>query len=344
MDQRARIRPTLLATASAAVLLSGLAGCQIFRSNDDAPTSATAPVATTSDQQAAQDAADEARTLAASGDRAAALAEFERAIAINPELTDAYLGAGDIYRERGDYELAEQRYGEAARIEPQNFDAQYLHGLALQLLDRIDESVRAYLRALTIRPDDFNANLNLASALLQNDEAGQALPYAERAASINPSDGPARVNLGTAYAGMGRHAEAIGQFEAATELMQPTPELLLNLADSYGREARFAEMAGTVRQVIALQPSAEAFERLGSAEFRSRRYQDALAAFTRATQLNAQHYPAHNGIAVCQLNRYVWSERRDTAALDAALAAMRTSLRIEQNQPRILDLLSKYGG
>lgn len=271
-----------------------------------------------------------------------ALREFERAIEINPTMTTAYMGAGDIYRERGDFEGAEKHYGDAARVSPNEFDPNYWHGHALQMLNRITEAVRAYLRALAIRPDDFNANLNLATAYLQLGEDAQAVIYAERAVRINASDGPARVNLGAAYANAGRHGEAIEQYEAAAELMPLTPELLLNLAESLGKVGRHQEMAGTIREVLRQSPSAMAQERLGSALFRMREYDDAIEAFRGATRMDPNHYPAWNGIGVCLLNRYVWSNKSDLVALDEARNALRRSLQIERNQPRIAELLTRY--
>ncbi|HZW10538.1 MAG TPA: tetratricopeptide repeat protein [Phycisphaerales bacterium] len=271
-----------------------------------------------------------------------ALREFERAIEINPTLTTAYMGAGDIYRERGDFESAEVQYREAVRTAPNEFDPNYWHGHALQMLNRITEAVRAYLRALAIRPEDFNANLNLATAYLQLGENAQAVIYAERAVRINPDDGPAHVNLGAAYANAGRHGEAIEQYEIAAELMPLGPELLLNLAESQGKVGRYAEMAGTINEVIRQQPTAPAYERLGSALFRMGRYDDALAAFHESARADERHYPAWNGIGVCLLNRYVWSGRSDLASLDEARDALRRSLQIERDQPRIAELLTRY--
>lgn len=283
------------------------------------------------------------QALAAQGLDRLALAEFERAIAINPELTVAYMGAADIYRRQGDYEAAERHYGSAARLEPRNFDAQYFHALTLQLLDRIAEAIRAYLRALSIRPNDFDANLNLATAYLQAGEPAQALPYAERARSLQPGSGPARVNLGAIYAALDRHEEAVIEFQQAAELLEHTPELLLNLADSLGRTGRYAEMANTLTRLLEIDPqSAIGYERLGSAQFRLGQYDEALASFRRATELDPEHYPAYNGVGVCRLNAYLWSNKTDRAALRDAQAAFRRSLQINQNQPRIKELLTRY--
>jgi len=286
---------------------------------------------------------DRAEALARAGSLDAALELFERAIERNPELSPAYVGAGDVYRQRGDYSQAERRYAKAVELEPQSFDAQFKHATSLQWLERFTEAVRAYLRALTIRPRDFDANLNLASTYLQMGEPEQSLVYARRAVQIDPDSGPARANLGSVYAALDRHGAAVAEYQQAAELMDLTPELLLNLADSLSRSGRHAEAIGTLTQAIRLEPTPEAFERLGAARFRMRSYDEALAAFDRSIKLDANHYPAINGLAVCYLNKYLWSQRQDKESRDEAVRLLRRSLRINPDQARIVELLRRYG-
>jgi tetratricopeptide (TPR) repeat protein len=333
MNSRTPLVLTLLIPLAA----SGITGCRGLGSSGESRRSESARADARS-----VEAVDLAGRLRDEGLIDQALREFERAIEINPTLTTAYMGAGDIYREQGDYTSAERRYAEAARIAPNEFDPNYWHGHTLQMLNRITEAVRAYLRALAIRPDDFRANLDLATAYLQLGEDAQAVIYAERAVRIDGTNGPARVNLGAAYANAGRHGEAIEQYEAAAELMPLTPELLLNLAESMGKVGRYEEMAGTIREVLRQRPSATAHERLGSALFRLKDYDGALEAFRAATSADERHYPAWNGIGVCLLNRYLWSDKADLRALDEARNALRRSLQIERNQPRIAELLTRY--
>jgi tetratricopeptide (TPR) repeat protein len=271
-----------------------------------------------------------------------ALAEFEKAIEINPKLTVAYLGAGDIYRQRGDYASAEKRYRAAAGLEPTNFQAQYLHALSLQLLDRFDEAVRAYLRALAIRPDDFNANLNLGTAYLQLGEPREGLPYAQKAIVLNAKNGPARTNLGAIYSALDRHAEAVVEFQQAAELTELTGPLLLNLANSLGRVGRYEEMVNTLEQLTKTEPTANAYERLGAGLFRLRRYDESLDAYRKAIEIDPNHYPALNGVGVCLMNQWIWSNQTDQAARTEALAAWRRSLQVESNQPKILELVGRY--
>ncbi|MFG0273655.1 MAG: tetratricopeptide repeat protein [Phycisphaerales bacterium] len=284
-----------------------------------------------------------AESLTEEGRYEDALRELAMAIRENPTLTTAHLEMGDIYRTLGDYPAAEIAYRNAATQEPENFDAQYNHAITLQVLNRLAEAVRAYLRALEIRPYDTEANLNIATAYLQLEEARQALPYGRRAVALDPANGPARVNLGAILSALGRHDEAVTEYQAAAERMELTAPLLLNLADSLGKAGRYREMATTLTQLVEIEPSAQAHERLGFALFRLGRYEDALDAFRASAQMDSTHYPAFNGIGVCLLNDWLVGGQTDEATRRAAIEALRRSVRINRAQPRVVDLLARYG-
>lgn len=336
MNAHATLTRAIAAAATASLLTLTLAGCA--SSTASRPTSATA-----AESAGASTRVQEASRLRQEGDINAALAELTMAIRDNPELTPAYMMLGEIHREQGDYQAAESAYREATELEPSNFDALYSHALVLQLLDRLVESVQQYLQALRIQPNDHAANLNLATAYLSLDEPGQALRFAQRAVRIRPEDGPSRVNLGAVYAAQGLHAEAVREYEAAAEYMDPTPELLLNMADSLGKIGRHREMAITLERLIEIEPSSQAWERLGSARFRLREYEAALSCFRRAADLDPRHYPALNGVGVCLLNQYLLDNKRDNTVKAEALNAFRRSLQVREDQPRIKELLTRYG-
>jgi tetratricopeptide (TPR) repeat protein len=279
----------------------------------------------------------------ASGELDQALRELERAIAFNPKFTLAYIESGDIYLEMAEYDLAERQFSLAVRSEPRNFMAQYRHGQVLHQLGRLEESNRAYLRALSIRPGNFDANLGISIVLLEMGRAEQALPYGQRAVKSEPPSGRARMNLGTVYAALDRHEEAIIEYQQAGELMDaPTPGLLLNMAESLNQLQRYAEMVGALEQLVRIAPDAIAYERLGSGLFRLRRYDESLAAFRKSADYDPNHFPAYNGIAVCELNQYLWSTKTDAGARERAVEAMRKSLRLDRKQPRIVELLRRY--
>ena len=284
----------------------------------------------------------QAKELRGAGRDDEALALLTRAIEANPTLTVAHLEAAEIYEEHGDFDAAERSFGTAAQQEPSNFNAQFGHGRSLHLLNRIAEAVRAYLLALAVQPNNFDANLALATAYLQIDGPSQALPYAQRAVQINASNGPARANLGSVYSQLGRHRDAVEQYQAAAELMELSPSLLMNLAESLGKIERYDEMVNTLDIANRLKPSAPAWERIGFAHFKMKRFDESMNAFRQAITIDDSHYPALNGLGVCLLNRYLLSNKQDATALSESMTNLRKSLRINNRQPRIVDLIARY--
>jgi tetratricopeptide (TPR) repeat protein len=346
---------TLRLIAGVAVIAAALGGCQsLDRKNK--PKAATKEVAQAREQakvvnKQAQGVATPP-TAVGSTEKGAALLEeglykeavvqFEKAIADNPLFAPAFLGAGNAHYKLDNKPAAEKNFGRAAQLEPGNFDAQFMHGVVLQELNKYDQAIRAFNRALEIKPADFAANLNLGTAYLQVEEPQEALPFVQKAVEIKPEDGVARTNLGAVYAALNKHEEAITEWNQASELMKLSPKLLLNMADSYNRLQQWDEMVSTLDEVVKLEPSATAYERLGAGLFRQKQYDQALEAFVRAVELDANHFPAHNGVGVTLLHRWLSSGQQDTAAHNDAMRALRKSLQLEKNQPRVLELLTRY--
>lgn len=337
------LRAPLIAGALCVILAGCSSRAQRVSQSEPRPATATSSAVSDPGARPTEAVVEKAQELVDLGREEEAIRLLALAIERNPTLTIARVELGDIYREKGDYRSAERTFAEAVRVDPRSFDAQYGHGLVLHLMDRVVEAVRAYLRALAIRPDDVSANLNLSAAYLQLNEPAQALPYAERVVELDPLNGQGRANLGANYSALGRYDEAVREYEAASELMELSPKLLLDMADSLGRINRYEEMANTLRLVIRIDPTAAAYERYGFALFKQRKFNEAEAAFRDSLLADKNHYPAMNGLAVCLLNKYLSGGKSDTALLNQAVDLMRASLRLNTNQPRMVELLSRYG-
>lgn len=331
----------LVRTLAAASLLSAVAagGCG-YPSWTPQRADVNSPAKIKSPDRVAAESVLKGRRLLDQGLEAQALAEFERAIESNPLLVGAQMAAGDIYMKQGDYDMAVLRFGEAARLAPQSYDANYKWGSALQALGQLVDAVRAYLIALAIKPNDPAANMNVGVAYLQLGQAENALPYADKAVKLDPRSAQAHTNLGSVYSALGRHEDAVAEYLQANELMPPSTKLLLNLADSLQKAEQFEQAANTIDQLIKIEPSPAAYERLGTIDFRLRKYDEAQAAFLKAIELDANYYPALNGAGICLLNRFLMD--KDAAARPEALKHLIRSLTLEPNQPRIKGLVEKY--
>jgi len=274
-----------------------------------------------------------------------ALGLFQEILADNPTVTTAYLGMGDIYLIQEDYPKAEPAYGRAAKLEPRNFNAQYGHGLALQMLDRFIEAIRAYHRALTIDPDSVKANLNIATTYLQMNEPQSAVTFLEKAVQLEPANGSVRTNLGAAYERIGRNPEAIEQYSTALELVdrRNSPPLMMNLINVLSHEKRYQEAANTAENLVKMEPTANAYERLGWCWFRLSQFDKSMLAYKEAVKVSNDHWQSYNGIGVNAINTWLLSKKKDEAAEREARDAFRRSLRVNADQPKLIALMSNYG-
>ena len=326
---------SLLLIASMALLLCS---CDLLK-----PLTNTSLVQTTpssEEQLALLDQADEA---SATGNYNEALQLFHQVLQQNPSATEAYIGIGDVYLDQQDYVKAEPVFARAARLEPDNFSAQYGHGVALQMLDRLVDAVRAFHRALTINPSSPEANLQLGTVYLQQRDSKSALNFLARAVELDPSSGPAHLNYAAALQELGSPERAIEQYRAAAELMEPSPELLMNLVTLLAEEKRYREAVNAAQTLVRLDPTAVTYERLGWAYFRLGEYQNSEMAYQEAVNLDPGNYKALNGVGVNALNHWLRTDRISHEAFLKAQEAFRKSLRVNKNQPKVVQLMMKYG-
>jgi len=197
----------------------------------------------------------------------AALVAFS-AIENNDRVTKAWMGMGEIYRQRDDYRKAARRYERVTELEPNNARARYYFGRMQQMLGDVQESVEAYLQTLTLSPEDGPANRALAAAYLQLDQPGQALPYAEAATELQPEQQQAWATLASAYSRTDRYEHAVDAYRRALDAGEPTGSL-------YSAAARVVlwtpESASTRRRSSTTQLTSGRTTRCSSVDTRSRR-------------------------------------------------------------------------
>lgn len=272
----------------------------------------------------------------------AALAAFSLALEENPRLVEAHLGVGQIHLKRENYQTASTSYQNAVNIDPSSYDANYYLGLAKQLLGRIDEAIKAYQQAVAIDPESFNANMNLASALLQSNRPDEALPYANRAIDLNPTVSAAYANVAAAYSLLGRYDEAVQAYRDAMELGTPEEPLLLGLADAHIRLGNYDRAINVLRRLSSDTSSSTVLERLGYAQFKSGKYDDALDTYRTAITGDPKDVALLNGYGVCLMTHYLKTRGEVPEYKKQAITSWRQSLRIDPNQSRITDLITRY--
>ena len=337
-------RPRILLPYAVAVALPlfVLPGCTMQRRDAKPIETEKRPTIVIEPTEAQEPVLADANAKTDAGSYEEALALFNDLLEENPTLVDAHLGVGRTYEKMGDLEKAEPAYARAASLDVENFEAQFGHARVLSGLQRFAEAIRAYHRALVVRPESVEANAGMADAYLKLNQAQEALAFAEKAVELAKDDGEARVRLAVALERVGRNADAIKTYETALELVEPRDGILTSLVNLYADEKRYVEAINTAEELIRIAPCANAYERLGWAQFRVGAYDKSAEAYRKGVELDENHWPSLNGVATNALNRWLQSGRKDEAARQEARTSFQRSIRINPDQPKVVAIMTKY--
>jgi len=143
------------------------------------------------------------------GDLEAAIAEFEEAIALNPESVNAHgnLGIACVQLERFEEGIA--AYQEALKLDPEHADLHYNLGLAYRKAGRPDDAVTAYERAVELAPDMFDAHKNLGLVHADEGRTEEAITALERYLEVRP-DAPDRTEVEQDIAELREQLQSLG--------------------------------------------------------------------------------------------------------------------------------------
>jgi predicted O-linked N-acetylglucosamine transferase (SPINDLY family) len=120
------------------------------------------------------------------GRREEALAEFDRALALNPGNALALLFRGNLLTDAGLFAQALESYDRLLQVAPGYDEAWFRRGLALWHMDRCEGALASYAKALDCNPTRFSAAFNAGTVLLKLERYDEAFAAFEKARALSP--------------------------------------------------------------------------------------------------------------------------------------------------------------
>ncbi|MGH7504373.1 MAG: tetratricopeptide repeat protein, partial [Longimicrobiales bacterium] len=152
-----------------------------------------------------------------SGDPAAGIASYVKALEIRPNDPAILLNLGLAYAQAGDLPHAVEHYRRSIAIDPARSLAHVNLGIALAAMGDSQGAMRAYAAGLDVNPGEALAHFNLGNLHLRAGRTVEAVDAYTRAATADPSLAPAYFNLARAYIVLGRSAAAAEQLRRGLE-------------------------------------------------------------------------------------------------------------------------------
>ena len=194
-----------------------------------------------------------ANALSKAGGKAEAIAEYEKALAASPDHAEAHNNLGYLLASEQRMAEAVVHFEKAIAANPANANAQKNLGMALAQSGRTAEAVGHFEAAIEQKPEDAEAHTDLALALALTGRAGEAARHLEKALAIRPESIEAQVLLGRILASQSDFAKAISHFEEALRLSDGRDAALLDLLGGcYAGVHRMPEAIRAVQRATAL--------------------------------------------------------------------------------------------
>lgn len=247
-----------------------------------------------------------------------AIAEYRKALAINPAFSLAYNSVGYAYRATDSMAEAEQAFRQYIELVPDDPNPYDSYAELLMKLGRFDESIAQYRKALAIDPGFGASYVGIAANHMYAGRHAAAIAEAERYLERGRDDRERRVALSAllhAYVGQGKTDRAL-------EIAGKAHALAAAAGDTATMAADLVTMGDILLEAGRVAPAGQRYGEAHDLVARS-----GLAAAVKEDDTLARHYD----LARVALARHdLPTARRESAAYMEGARARRNDVRIRQ--------------
>ena len=191
----------------------------------------------------------------------------QKAVQLAPDLPDAHISLGEIYKEIG----------------------------------REQESISELQRALQLAPGNADAYRNLAIVLANLGRFQEAESLYKEAVQRRPIDWLAHLHLGLFVRARGRYKEAEAAYRQAMRMTPDNVIVLRNLGTLYRAEGRYPEAREQLSRALEVSKSPILFSAIGVVYYYEHRFQEAISSFDASIEMNSQRFTTWGNLAMaCQ--------------------------------------------
>lgn len=184
---------------------------------------------------------------------AEALAQFQKAVRLDPSSAEAHLNCADAWIGCNDFEAAERSLQRARQLAPRSAVPWVRLGLLYDKQQRWQEAVSAYQSALERDPEEAVAANNLAFHYASRREnLKEALRLAQLAYRKLPQSPNVRDTLAFTYQALGQYEKALPLLERLTREFPQDPQFHYHLALVYQGLNRTRAARASAQQALAL--------------------------------------------------------------------------------------------
>jgi tetratricopeptide (TPR) repeat protein len=220
------------------------------------------------------------------GDMESALLAFERAVEINPTLSESRANLGNIYLKKGKVTQAIREYQAALDINPNDAKTHNNLGNAYMQRGSFGYAVSEYSQAISLDPNFVDGYKNLALVYIKQNRYPRAKMELEKAIYLGLADAGCYSQLGDIYSHTGDLDQAIIQYNKALSIERDFLDAHYGLAICYNKQGKIEDEIWQYKTILDIKPDMlSALVNLGNAYFGQNKYSVAIEQYKKAVIL-----------------------------------------------------------
>jgi tetratricopeptide (TPR) repeat protein len=252
------------------------------------------------------------------GNNKQAQAALERAVEINPSLSESRINLGNIYLQAGRIDEAIGQYKQALRYNPVDGSAHNNLGNAYLKKGLTNDAISQYTQTLKIDPNFIEAYKNLAIAYCQNKIFPMAVEQMKRALILEPKNAALYQQLADIYREKQDYNQAIKDYKTALGYNKQLAESYYGIALCCKALGRPDDEIAGYKMALQIQPNMlAAINDLGNAYFSSKKYDQAIEQYKLAAQIKPDEALIYYNIGAAFSNKNEYAQ-----AIEAYLKAI----------------------
>ena len=254
------------------------------------------------------------------GNYKSAIADYDQALKLKPDLADVYNNRGVaydnqgivydnqgiVYDNQGNFSQAIADFNQALKLKPDDADAYNNRGTAYDNLGNYTQAIADFNQALKRKPDSAEAYILRGIAYGNLGNYTQAIADFNQALKRKPDDADVYSSRGAAYDNLGNYTQAIADFNQALKRKPDDAYAYAMRGSAYTEQNNYIQAIADYNQALKRKPKfAAAYTLRGNAYYNQDNYTQAIADYNQALKFkpdNAEVYNNRGGVYIKQGN------------------------------------------
>jgi serine/threonine protein kinase/Tfp pilus assembly protein PilF len=227
-----------------------------------------------------------------------AIAEFQRAIAVDQNYAPAYAAMGLAYntgfvwknRDKDWVDKAKTACDRALALTPHLAEGHTCLGNVFLSMGRYENAVQEFQRSLDLDHNSDETLSSLATAYQKLGKASAAEDAYRKAVSLRPNYWRLYNTFGIFYSDQARYSDAADMFKKTIQLAPQNYRGYSNLGATELMVGQYPEAVDAFKRSIALRPTGQVYGNLGAAYFYMRHYPDSAENLQQALKIDPKDW------------------------------------------------------